>query len=263
MPGVQYRYLWAAAGPWAVHLLDIDLDRCELQLDVGVPESAEDDGRGFGTVSEIALRAGESVVAAVNGDFFTAEGRPIGSEVSSRGVRGGASASLLIHDGDRLDIDRTRARPSARSIETSAGTDQIEPDEDVRVVGGLPHLLDEGTRVGDLEVDARPGFAATRHPRTAIGYDRIDGGRVWIVAVDGRRDGYSVGMTLPELTDLFEALGAKEALNLDGGGSTAMVVAGRVRNRPSGPMGERAVANALLLVSDSTACATGSLWEDQ
>lgn len=262
VPGVQHRYLWAGAGPWAVHLLDIDLDRCELQLDVGVPESAEDDGRGFGTVTEIVLRSDEAVVAAVNGDFFTAEGRPIGSEVSPYGIRGGASASLLIYDGDRLDIDRTRARASARSIETSAGIDRIEPDEDVRVVGGLPHLLADGARVGDLEVESRPSFAAARHPRTAIGYERLDGGRVWIVVVDGRREGYSVGMTLPELAELFEALGAREALNLDGGGSTAMVVDGRIVNRPSDLTGERAVANALLLVSDPSACALGEATED-
>jgi hypothetical protein len=253
-PGVRYRYLWAPEGPWAVHLLDVELDRCELVLDVGVPQSAEDDGRGFGRVTEMVERRGDGVVAAVNGDFFTAEGLPIGSEVGPLGVRGGRSASLLIYEGDRLDIDRTRARPGARAIETSAGVDEIEPDEPVRVLGGLPRLLEGGVRVGDLEVGARPTFAAARHPRTAIGYEGTDGGRLWIVVVDGRREGYSVGMTLPELTEIFEALGAREALNLDGGGSTAMVVDGRIVNRPSDPTGERAVANALLLVKDPSAC---------
>lgn len=55
-------------------------------------------------------------------------------------------------------------------------------------------------------------------------------------------------MSLPELTWLFQRLGASHALNLDGGGSTAMVVNGRVVNRPSDREGERAVGNALALV---------------
>jgi exopolysaccharide biosynthesis protein len=55
-------------------------------------------------------------------------------------------------------------------------------------------------------------------------------------------------MSLAELTDLFQQLGAVEALNLDGGGSTALVVRGAVANRPSDASGERPVANALMLL---------------
>jgi exopolysaccharide biosynthesis protein len=54
-------------------------------------------------------------------------------------------------------------------------------------------------------------------------------------------------MTLAELADLFLRLGAREAINLDGGGSSAMVIRGQVINRPSDASGERAVGNALLL----------------
>jgi exopolysaccharide biosynthesis protein len=62
-------------------------------------------------------------------------------------------------------------------------------------------------------------------------------------------------MTLPELAQLLEALGVDEALNLDGGGSSTLVVDGRPANRPSDPEGERAVVNALALVHDSAGCA--------
>jgi len=65
--------------------------------------------------------------------------------------------------------------------------------------------------------------------------------------VDGRRQD-SVGMSLEELTDFMKALGASDALNLDGGGSTTLVVDGRVVNRPSDKEGERAVSNVLLLL---------------
>jgi exopolysaccharide biosynthesis protein len=54
-------------------------------------------------------------------------------------------------------------------------------------------------------------------------------------------------MTLDELAALMLRLGAREALNLDGGGSSALVVRGMVRNRPSDATGERAVGNALAL----------------
>jgi exopolysaccharide biosynthesis protein len=120
-------------------------------------------------------------------------------------------------------------------------------------VGGFPELLDRGARVGDLTVGERPSFAAARHPRTGIGFDQVNRW-AWLVVVDGRQLPHSDGMTLPELAGLFEALGAGEALNLDGGGSTVMVVEGRAMNRPSDLTGERAVVNALALVDDERAC---------
>jgi exopolysaccharide biosynthesis protein len=64
-------------------------------------------------------------------------------------------------------------------------------------------------------------------------------------------------MTLPELADLFEAMGATEALNLDGGGSSVLVVGGRAQNRPSDVTGERPVVNGLALVRDARGCALG------
>jgi exopolysaccharide biosynthesis protein len=121
-------------------------------------------------------------------------------------------------------------------------------------VGGYPELLDGGARVGDLAVSERPAFAASRHPRTAVAWD-ADEGRLWLVVVDGRRPPHSLGMTLPELATLLEALGAEEGLNLDGGGSSVMVVLGTPRNRPSDETGERPVVNALALVRDAAACA--------
>ena len=63
-----------------------------------------------------------------------------------------------------------------------------------------------------------------------------------------RQPGFSVGMTLPELAALMRRLGAADALNVDGGGSSTMVVGGRVLNRPSDATGERAVANAIAVL---------------
>jgi len=95
-----------------------------------------------------------------------------------------------------------------------------------------------------------PSFLITRHPRTAIGWN-ADQSVVWLVVVDGRKV-HSVGMGLYELTDLFIRLGAYEALNLDGGGSSTLVFDQSIRNTPSDPTGERKVGNALLLVQQKT-----------
>jgi len=121
------------------------------------------------------------------------------------------------------------------------------------VVGAFPQLLSGGRRVGDLEVGANPSFAAARHPRTAVGFDPSLQ-RLWILVVDGRQPGYSDGMSLPELSGFLEALGATEAVNLDGGGSAVMVLRGRAVSRPSDAEGERPVVNALAVVRDPALC---------
>lgn len=88
-------------------------------------------------------------------------------------------------------------------------------------------------------------YLDVRMPRTGIGYDRA--GRTLIVAVvDGYQRGYSRGITQAEFAALLREFGADTAMELDGGGSSTMVVEGRVVNRPPDATGERYVANALL-----------------
>jgi hypothetical protein len=89
-------------------------------------------------------------------------------------------------------------------------------------------------------------FVDVRHPRTLIGRDRQ--GFIWLAAIDGRRPEYSLGMTFADLQRLCDRLQLTDALNLDGGGSTTMVVEGRVVNRPSDPAGPRAVSDAILVM---------------
>lgn len=93
-------------------------------------------------------------------------------------------------------------------------------------------------------------FADNLHPRTAVAVgDR--GKHLWLVVVDGRQSGYSEGVDLNELAELIAPLGASEALNLDGGGSTTLVASkngARTLNAPIHtriPMRQRPVANHL------------------
>jgi len=118
------------------------------------------------------------------------------------------------------------------------------PGKILHAVGGGPRLL----RNGDVSIEAEQegisqAFVDTRHPRTALGYNDTS---IFLVTVDGRQEGYSAGMNLPELASLLKELGAVEAINLDGGGSTTMWVQGKIRNRPSDGR-VRPIANGLLL----------------
>ncbi|MBO8141527.1 MAG: phosphodiester glycosidase family protein [Firmicutes bacterium] len=125
-------------------------------------------------------------------------------------------------------------------------------DEVTDAVGGRPVLVAGGRPV---PLDPDDPLVRERHARTAVA---VRGREVLLVAVDGPPEGGADGMTLWELQALLLELGAEDALNLDGGGSTTMVVRPvgetdpQVVNRPSdGP--PRAVASALVVLSTAPA----------
>jgi len=105
-------------------------------------------------------------------------------------------------------------------------------------VGGDPILLLDGA---STQVCA----GCARQPRTAIGVTAT--GKILLVVIDGRRPGWSRGATLGELRTMLRDLGAVDAMNLDGGGSSEMVVKGKVVNRPSDGH-ERRITNAVLIL---------------
>jgi hypothetical protein len=116
------------------------------------------------------------------------------------------------------------------------------------LVGGWPRLVVDGRSIAD-SADRLEGtfarFSTTRHPRTGVGFSR-DSATLYLVTVDGRSESSS-GMSLAEFAALMQALGVAQGLNLDGGGSTTLVIRGQVVNHPSDSTGERKVGNALLV----------------
>jgi hypothetical protein len=161
--------------------------------------------------------------------------------------RCGGDPALVPTSGVILDGSRFNASGNALQGLTAGQSAQLTQSLGfpgaVDVIGGTPVLISNGqTQDQDLYGD---GSFFQRQPRTAVGVTAD--GRLLLVVVDGRQPGYSVGMTLVELTDLMQSLGAQNAINLDGGGSTTMWVNGLRANRPSDGF-ERGVGSALVVL---------------
>jgi len=113
-------------------------------------------------------------------------------------------------------------------------------------VGGGPVLVRTGGPVFRAQEAFTSSQLTPRNPRTAVG--QLADGRILMVVTDGRRPGYSVGMTNFELAQTLVRLGAVTGSALDGGGSSTLAFDGSLLNRPSDPGGERPAANALQLM---------------
>jgi hypothetical protein len=139
------------------------------------------------------------------------------------------------------DIEREKKR-SERFLTFSS--DIVFKLEDV--TNGVPQLIKNGKMdITWQEEKASKSFAEMRHPRTAVA--KLKDGKFLMITVDGRQPGVSVGMNLQELAEYLLSLGATDAMNLDGGGSTTMFLDGKVVNTPSDKEGERKVSDAIIV----------------
>lgn len=113
-------------------------------------------------------------------------------------------------------------------------------------IGGGPVLVQEGeVKISNNEERKFYGKAINdRHPRTAIGYTYDN--KLIILVAEGRSETAS-GLTLTQVAQILKDLGCKEALNLDGGGSTCMLVNGKETNSPSDKEGQRAVPSVFII----------------
>lgn len=118
----------------------------------------------------------------------------------------------------------------------------------ITAISGGPRIV-RGGRVDIPNADEGipDDFVTARHPLTAYGLNR-EGTQAIFVVVDGRQEGYSVGVNLTELAKIMIREGAWDALNMDGGGSSTMIVGGQLRNRPSDPTGERTTTSSLAVI---------------
>ena len=148
--------------------------------------------------------------------------------------------------GARLNIDAGLVNEDGTSLKAGSSTN---------VVNGGPVLVSDGTENVSAQRDGMVrkgdsnsfyyGWVHKRNPRTIAGVDAQ--GRTLLVTADGRQT-TSLGLSIKESADVARSLGMVDAINLDGGGSTTMVVDGQVVNSPSDAAGQRPVGDAVLVL---------------
>ncbi len=198
-------------------------------------------GKGLVKTSGIAVHS--KAVAAVNGGYFTKEGKPLG---------------ILKIDG--TTIGTATAGRGAVGIDEKGGFhfERLTAGDDwpavTHAMGGVPLLVEDG-KVPDFERLEKAAHLVARHPRTAIGTTTKN--HVLLVVVDGRTP-EAAGMSCAELAKFMIDLGCAWALNLDGGGSSTLWIRGKPEegvvsfpcdNQKYDHAGERAVANAVLVLA--------------
>lgn len=251
---------WERRGeaPLVAHILRLDLSEPGIRL----ATTPGDPSRGSEFVAQLTSVQLENAGAqfAVNAsyflpfkggsrggdDYYPHVGDPVGA--SGAVIAGGRHVSPVEPD---LDV-RVNAIVCMTDSHVLIVTGQVCARDVQDGVAAGPLLLKEGVLQDFSQHDA--AYAAAAAPRTALGLSP-DRRTAWIVVVDGRLAGYSLGASLPKLAALFSALGASDAINLDGGGSSTLVRQGsdgraEIVNRPvhtNIPGRERPVANHLLI----------------
>lgn len=121
----------------------------------------------------------------------------------------------------------------------------LYPQPTMDAVSGVPQL-NKNSKIDITweQEKASKSFVETRHPRTAVA--KLKDGKFLMLTADGRSD-ESAGLDLYDLAAYLSELGATDAMNLDGGGSTTMFLDGKVVNKPSDKEGERKVGDAILV----------------
>jgi exopolysaccharide biosynthesis protein len=224
--GIDYGH--RVGNGWDVHITRIDLRDRSLRV---IATNKSENGM---TVSDFAKK--NHAIVAINGDYFN-EGTltPIGTAISSCGRWWEGEPKIQRKQG-LVGVGRRRAEIQERT--------QIAKKWMTGAVSGWPLLVRDCAVIEKL-----PGsdfFTRAPHPRTAVGLSK-DGRTMFFVVADGRSENVG-GPTLPELAQFMRELGACTAMNLDGGGSSAMWLEDRIVSRPSDGK-ERNVGNHLAVVS--------------
>lgn len=247
-PGVQaleMKILSSTGLAVKMFVLEVDLKEAHLTMKASSPD---EEGK-LKTKQQMTLQAlaydklGSRVLAAVNGDFFAKDGTPQGIY-----YRNGTCLKGTMTDNVCTFFAITKNK---KAIIGSYDEYDSYKENIQEAVGGRVRLMTNG--------NVLPQTVTALEPRTAIGV--TDDNVVYILVADGRNFWYSNGMRYAEMGAVMKALGAKNAINLDGGGSSTFIIRriagfedGRfvIRNWPYDNGGvEREVANGLLIVTDN------------
>lgn len=194
--------------------------------------TANNELKYFGTQPAVEMAAQSNAILAISGDFITYQ-------------KGG----FLLRNGEIYAAEHNRYSICALFpdgvLETHVGgtysMEEILARNPLQVWSFGPVLLDQnGQPRGTYEVSTAVSYP---NPRSAIGY--YEPGHYCLVIVDGRQEGHSAGMRIPELAQVFADLGCAAAYNLDGGGTAVMLFGGEIYSRQSN--GGRDLGDILLI----------------
>lgn len=161
---------------------------------------------------EVKIKDNRVIAISTNGNMTIEPGTNV---LSGHGINANALAQLRV--GDKVLLHENMGNNTADTAET--------------LISGGPLLLEKGrVNVRTAQENIAADIARGRAPRTALGIKRD--GTVLLLVIDGRNSNSS-GVTLPELAQYFLRLGAFDAVNFDGGGSSIMTINGQIVNRPS------------------------------
>jgi hypothetical protein len=239
-PGISYAsFSLTSPRAMTIHALRIETQTPGLAFfatpGLPTPRKAREETAGVRTSSFLQAHGLQAAInAAPYGPQHASEGLP--QDVAGLHVSNGDVVSTQIKTYPALVISK---KNRARIVNPPFSTDDV-----YTAVGGFNIVLRDGNVLDFPRADL--------HPRTAIGIDRTSDTMWWIV-IDGRQPGFSEGASLRDVAEVLRALGASDGINLDGGGTSTMVVADehskpRVLNRPihSGiPGNERIAASHL------------------
>lgn len=192
----------------------------------------------FGTTTGTPSGTTEISVRPVNGWVTNSPTKCVVTKVSSSGNASLSRGYAVIAGTGAAALYLNKAKAS----DTVTVTVSVKPSKSklTQAIGGNVRLVTDGVPNSEN---------ADRHPRTAIGFSK-DSLTVYFITVDGRQPGWSVGMSYYELGKYMkDKWNIYQGINVDGGGSTTMVVRGEVKNRPSDGGGERTVSNGMFVVS--------------
>lgn len=220
--GITYtRDVRSAPRPLVIHVVEIDLTHPDVQLAVTPPDddvSAPYEIRAR-TTSEYLSESGAQL--AINAGFFSGEGRlfsPLPTAGDPVDIVGIAAAQGEVYSDARRGF-----RGAYFSADNRVSIDAAPADGLYNAVAGYYWFLRDG-----LTWEPRYRGGAMLYyqlaPRTALAVDET-GERLLFFVVDGRQPNYSEGVTISELTGIVREYGGHNALNLDGGGSSTLVVA--------------------------------------
>lgn len=240
----EISYINRQGEPMTIFILTVDLSVSGVSIEVATPFDQPNFARQ--TVRDIITYKNKStqhVIAGVNGDYW---------DVSTPDLPSGTPLGLVYKNG--MMIKELPAKNyyflallwDKTAVIGNFTKYQLVKTNIKEALGGRYWLVQNRSNISEK-------LNTNVEPRTSVGV--LNPQKVVFVIVDGRRPGYSVGISMQNLADLFLTIGATEAINMDGGGSTTYILKSNqgkyeTMNRPS-DNSERSVANAWTIMSEN------------